>query len=261
MVGKKLQGGIVKEAWILGGSSGLGLELVKRAKKSKINTVVLGRYSEKEVDLADSDSVEEFCQYLESAHPKTIREATFFVWNASLLEYAPLDEMENLEEVLQIDVASPTKIIRSFVARKKELKSPFHLITIASVASWKARPNMAVYCGAKAYQALFSMALAVELKRDLSGSKVTVVNPAGMKTGLFPADVDTSEFMEPKAVVAIVWKEALAQKKFCDWFNVLRRGNKPVISRENFAPELAYDELPRYNPESSKNKKKEETHE
>ena len=151
-----------------------------------------------------------------------------------------------------INMHAPTRILQSFVKRKKELHSPFHLITISSVAAWKARADMAAYSGTKAYQAQFSRALSLELERDIPGSKVTIALPAGIKTRLFPADIDISGFMEPAAVAEVIWKEALAQEKACDWFNVLLVDGKVKVSREHFAPELAYDRLPMYNPGSSK---------
>lgn len=248
----------MKTAWILGGASGLGWELTQEAERQGITPVILGRSAPSgfqglhmDVDLADRISVPALCQLIDCLDDDSIRSVSFFVWNAFLLEYSTLEEMQDLDRMHNINVLSPTKILQSFVGRKKELRSPFHLIAICSVASWKARPKMAVYCGSKAYQAQFSRALSLELANDLPGSKVTLIHPAGMRTGLFPVSVDTSEFLDPKEVAEIAWRKALAQEKPYDWLNILRQRNKPIVSVKNFAPELANEELPGYNRGSS----------
>lgn len=235
------------KAWILGGSSGLGLELVKEAERHSIDPVTLGRNSQLQVDLSDRQSVEALCQKIEVMEAELLKDVSFFVWNAGEFEYGPFDQAEKLASMFAINADAPTRILQTFVRRKKKLRSPFHLITIASVAVWKARADMAIYAGTKAYQAQFSRSLALEFERDLPGSKVVIVHPAGMKTGLFPASINTSEFMDPREIAGIIWREALVQEKFCDWFNVLRVEGKPSVSRENVSPELAYDELPKYN--------------
>jgi len=242
----------MNEAWILGGSSGLGYELVQEAVRRGITPLVFGRKADRQVDLADRGSVAVLCKTIDEMDESALNPMSFFIWNASILEYAKFDGMKNTSRMLDINVLHPTLVLRSLIARKKFFHSPFHLITVSSVASWKARPEMAVYCGSKAYQAQFSRALALDLERDLPGSKVTIVLPAGMKTNLFhETDVNTSEFMEPRLVAEIIWNQALTQTKFYDEFNILRQGAQPVVSREMFAPELAYDDLPRYNRRSS----------
>lgn len=251
----------MKEAWILGGSSGLGLELAKEALHLGIKPVVFGREGDYKVDLNNWTSVAALCKFIKNSDEDFIKNASFFIWNAGFLEYNRLDAMKDFAKMMNVNVRHPTEIIQAFIARKKFLKSPFHLVTIASVAVWKARPNMAVYAACKAYQAQFSRCLSAEIDRDIPGSKVAIVHPAGMKTGIFPSYVDTSNFMDPKAVAGVIWKEVLAQEKPCDWFNILRQGSEPTVSRGNFAPGLAYDELPGYNTGSSQNQNKEEADE
>lgn len=232
--------------WILGGKSGLGGELVKEANYLGFATAALGRNSCYSVDLASRQSVSALCQRINCMDSCILRSVSFFVWNASVFEYVPLDGMKDAGGTIDVNILHPTEIIQSFVKRKKELKSPFHLVTIASLASWKARADMAVYCGSKAYQAQFSRSLAAELERDIPGSKITIALPAGMKTNLFNGtNVDASRFMEPNIVAELIWKEVLAQEKVCDWFNVLTKNGRPIVSRENFAPELVPDELPK----------------
>lgn len=238
-------------SWILGGSSGLGAELVKEAGRRGINSVLLGRNADQRVDLSDPRSVGVLCNLIATAGREIMEEIDFFVWNAGELEYAPVEVMRNTARLFAVNAEGPTAIIRALIGRKKALGLPLHLVVISSVASWKARADMAVYAGLKAYQAQYARCLSLELERDLPGSKVTIACPAGMKTELFPSDIDTTQFMEPREVAAVIWGEVAVQEKACDWFNVLRDNGKPVVSRENFSPELAYDALLRHNRPSS----------
>jgi len=238
--------------WILGGSSGLGLELAGVAENRGVNTLILGRHRANiGIDLSDTLEVEEYCNHLYVCNPIVIKNMDCFIWNASVMDYGSADSVDPMR-MLEINITNPTSILRALVARKKELKSCLHLVTISSVASWKARAYMAVYAATKSYQAQLSRCLALELERDLPGSKVTVVMPAGMNTGIFKGSgVDASKFMDPKKVAEIIWDNVLGQKSVYDEFNILRKEEKPVLSRKRFAPGLAHDELPRYNPPRS----------
>jgi short-subunit dehydrogenase len=154
--------------------------------------------------------------------------------------------MEDLGAMVAINILNPTTIIQALVGAKERIGSPFHLVTIASRAAWKAWPDQTVYCGSKAYQAQFSRALARELERDLQGSKVTIVMPGGIKTKIFSrTSIDPSRFMDPEVVAGMIWQEVLSQQGVCDWFNILQQDGQPTISRDSFVPELAYEQLPR----------------
>lgn len=244
-------------AWFLGGSSGLGLELAREARRLKMTTSVWGRgignSSNNHLDLADRSSVDAFCAFIRKADPVFIQELNFFVWNAGILDYRLFGAGSDIEQSLKINVIHPTLIIRELIARKVNLDSTIHLLVISSVASWRARKKMAVYAGAKSYQAQFARALALDLEKIHLGSKVTIAMPAGIRTGIFNKTVvDTSGFMPPKKVARLVWRETLRQDKLCDWFNVISgKSGNPIVSREKFTPELAYDELPLYNRASS----------
>jgi len=240
-------------AWFLGGLSGLGLKMREEASRQGIETVIFGRSSEWEVDLADRSSVEALCKKIDNIDKQIIQSASFFVWNASIFECASLEKTTDLNRMIDVNIYSPTRVIQSLIKRKKELQSPIHLITISSRGSWKAWPDLGPYSATKAYQAQLSRCLAREWERDLPGSKVTIVMPAGVKTNIFRGTkIDTSKFMHPASVANLIWREALGQKKVCDWFNILSRRGEDIVCRENFAPELAYDPLPMYNASSSR---------
>lgn len=244
-------------AWILGGSSGLGLELAREASRLDIEVLVFGRNSYYGVDLVDRSSTEALCKKIEGMESENIKRADFFIWNASILEYAPFEMMSKLDEILDVNIRNPQKILQYFIRRKKILSSPFHLVTVSSVASWKARRDLAVYSATKAAQAQFSLCLSRELEDDLPGSKVTVVHPTGMKTNILKeSSVDLSNFLEPKAVAKIIWSRVLSQKNQCNWFNILRKNGRPFTEEKSFYPELAYEDLPGYNRVSSKEEQK-----
>lgn len=235
-----------KEVWVLGGASGLGKKLVDKAPTEGVDRVVLGRGGDYEVDLSSHENVGALCEHIESLTDEAVERVAFFVWNASVLELGPFADSARIEEILNINVLNPTLILRALLKAKKRVKSSLHLITISSVASWKARSEIALYCATKAYQAQISRSLAPELE---PGSKVTIAMPAGMKTDIFRSTpVDVSGFMDPGEVAEVIWQEALSQEALCDWFNVLKGEEGPVVSREKFAPEIFWGKLPKHNP-------------
>jgi len=238
-----------QEAWILGGSSGLGLRLALEATRRNIVPVVFGRNvndQKRLVDLSDRESVLALCRSIRNLQEQELRRVLYFVWNASVFEERPLWNMDDLGAMVAINILNPTTIVQALVEAKEKIGSPFHLVTIASRAAWKAWPDQAVYCGSKAFQAQFSRALARELERDLKGSRVTIVMPGGIKTNIFNrTSIDPSRFMDPEVVAEMIWHEVLEQQRVCDWFNVLQQDGQPTVSRDNFVPELAYEQLPR----------------
>lgn len=230
-------------AWIIGGSSGLGAELVVNATKNNIYPVVVGRTPHPKhggylyLDFSDEIGVSKFCKTVKNMDIENI---FWIIWNASVLEFAPLDKAKNIDDVIKINILHPTKLIQAFVERKKELNSSFHLVTISSIFSWMAWPDVAVYCGSKAYQAQFSRSLAIELHRDIRGSKVTVVKPAGINTALARSiNVSTEYLMEASDVAGLIWMEVLRQDTFFNEFQIVRRKGKLFLTKENYPPQLS----------------------
>ncbi len=236
-----------KKAVILGGSKGLGLELAKETIARNIQPIVLGRSAPNipdyhhdvsyKVNLADSTSVGGCAARVGAWWDE---DTLYFVWNAGVLEVAPVDKINDPRGLIRTNLDSAVRIIESLVAFAKFLKRPIHLVTISSTSSWKARKYQAHYCLTKAGQAAFSRALALELRDDLPWSRVTLVKPAGMKTKLFDEveGTDITEFMDPQDVARVVWDEVLNQRNFFKEFQVDRKDGKPIIVRRNFAPIL-----------------------
>ena len=230
-------------ALILGGTSGLGLELARESERNDVKPMLLGRSKSLEftgdshvyVDLADKHRVYALCQYIEESY--IIPYAKYFFWNAAMFERASITDMCDPKKVIEVNVVSPTKIIESLIRRKKSLNLPVHIVAVSSTSSWRARADEAVYCGTKAYQSQFMCSLGLELMRDLPGSKVTIVHPSGMKTNLFNGmKTDTSKFMDPAGVAKIIWSEVLKQDLAIDEFNVDCVNSEPVLVRESRIP-------------------------
>lgn len=233
-------------AWILGGASGLGLELTKTAlRHSDICPLTVGRTPIRDtkqsgiethtphiyIDLLNRNTVDALCQNITIMD---IHDVAWFVWNAAIFERKPIDQTEKLDDIINANIHHPTKILRAFIGRKKILHSAFHLVTIASTSSFRAHTDEQVYCGSKAYQVQFSHAIALELKRDLPGSKVTIVNPSGMKTNFFEGtNTDTTCFMNPREVAEMIWSSLLGQVEEVDEIQIERdEAGKVMITRE-----------------------------
>ena len=122
------------------------------------------------------------------------------------------------------------------------LKHPYHLITIASTSSWKIRENETLYCALKAAKAAFTRNFARELVRDLPGSKITLVNPGGIKTGLFKGtDQDISNFMDPDLIARIIWNDVIGQTVPFQEVQIMRNDDgSPIVSYGPRVPEMPF---------------------
>ena len=84
-----------------------------------------------------------------------------------------------------------------------------------------------MYCALKAAKAAFTRNFARELVRDLPGSKVTLINPGGLKTPNFwkNSGQDISKFMDPNEVAKIIWNEIERQEEPFKEVNILRKSD------------------------------------
>ena len=132
---------------------------------------------------------------------------------------------EEVDRMIATNLSGPIKLLTRIHRLMKMARplaespgQPYHLVVVASTSSYRVRDNETVYCTVKAAQAHFARNFARELDRDLPGSKVTLVNPGGIKTNLFRhTGQDTGRFMDPEAVAQIIWETVLVQTApFCE---------------------------------------------
>lgn len=212
-----------KTALILGGTKGLGLSLAFEAGcNRRVHTIITGRSSLGDLnrpfnselinlDLTDPKSVEEVF-----VHHK-FESVGYIFWVAGIFIRKPFTDTSpyNFEQMLSTHLSGPLRFLENIHRLITFNRGyPYHLITIASTSSWRIRENEALYCALKAAKATFTRNFTRELIRDLPGSKVTLVNPGGMKTPNFwqESGQDISKFMDPNAVAKIIWDEVQNQE-------------------------------------------------
>jgi NAD(P)-dependent dehydrogenase (short-subunit alcohol dehydrogenase family) len=245
----------MRRSLIIGGTKGLGRALAIESFTRGIPPVVVGR----SVRLARNDPELEGADFCEAdlTDPDSFRNVVLhfrsgishLFWVAGIFLRKPLTEctQEEIVRMTQVHFLGPVQVLSAFHRMQKLQRQladdpglPYHLVTIASTSSWKMRDDETVYCALKAAKAHFTRNFARELLRDLPMSKVTLVNPGGIKTPEFWAGTgqDMSSYMEPKALARVIWDEVLLQAEPFREVNIPRdaEGN-PVVESGSRAPE------------------------
>jgi NAD(P)-dependent dehydrogenase (short-subunit alcohol dehydrogenase family) len=224
---------------ILGGTKGLGRALAVESLQRGVRPVIVGR----SVRDAKEDPLlqgAEFCQ-ADLSQPQTFREniranwqdVSHVFWVAGIFLRKRLTDCSDEEVRRMIDthltgpIAALSAIHRLMKLARPladEPGRPYHLVTVASTSSWRVRRDESVYCALKAAKAHFTRNFARELVADLPGSKVTLVNPGGIKTPNFwgSSGQDMNGFMEPDHLAWVIWDEVVHQTAPFAEFQILR---------------------------------------
>lgn len=203
---------------ILGGNSGLGLELAKQSLVWDFAPVVTGHTARGfepsigsrnyiHLNFLDTRNVS---RDLKRAYRITPHFNHVF-WVAGVFKRQPFSQMkmEDVDAMTKVHLLGPLRALQTILYMQNK---PFHLTVIASNSSWRLREDESVYCALKSAKATFTRQFAVELLRDRPGSKVTLVNPGGMTTPFWDkTGQDTSDYMSPQAVAVLVWNNIQSQ--------------------------------------------------
>jgi short-subunit dehydrogenase len=189
---------------IIGGTSGLGLELAKNLQASGNEVYVTGR---RQLD-APSLHYEAFDLSAPDL-PGRLHELVMKLPDISTLVYAAgyfqegritdLSERQ-IEEMIDVGGRGLIYAVQTVLAEQGELDE---LITITSTSQWTPRKLEPVYNFAKAGAAHFSNAMA----EDGRVGKVLVAGPAGMDTAFWEGtDHDVSTMLDPAWVAGEIMK-------------------------------------------------------
>ncbi|GEM_PF-1219359 len=233
------------KALILGGTDGLGRQLALEAAKNSLWPVVTGRRSvlgDKELreicsairlDLSKDKSVNDGLAILRHWFQSDVG---YVFWNAGVFLRKPMHSVspDDIDRMINVHLRGPMKFLQGF---HKMQERPYHLVVIASTSSWRVRVDETLYCALKAAKAAFARNFARELVGDLFKSKVTLVNPGGMKTPNFwePSGQDISGYMDPKEVAEIIWREVLLQKDRDEPYHEVQ-----ILRNEDGSPRVEY---------------------
>ncbi len=189
---------------IIGGSSGLGLEVARDFRDAGNNVIVTGRRGLDEAgivyepfDLAAPDLVERIGEFV-----MKLPEVDTLVYAAGYYQEGRITDLSEtqIEEMIDVCGRGLVYFVRALLQKQEKLTE---LITITSTSQWTPRALEPVYNFAKAAAGHFSNAMA----EDGRVGKVLVAGPAGMQTAFWDGlDKDTSSMLEPDWVASEIMK-------------------------------------------------------
>lgn len=250
---------MAKTALILGGTKGLGLSLSWEAFNRGVQPIITGRsiYEGETrksfppnanyfvLDLCRSETIDRTVGHMTRYYKYPV---DYIFWVAGVFIRKPFTDTSpyNFEQMISTHLLGPLRFLENIHRLAINRGNPYHLVTIASTSSWRIRENEALYCALKAAKAAFTRNFTRELIRDLPGSKVTLVNPGGMKTPNFwqESGQDISKFMDPDIVAKIIWDEVQNQEVPFKEVQIMRNDNgSPNVSYGPRMSELPFQEL------------------
>jgi len=190
----------MKKIIVTGGSSGIGLAVVRALTAAGHTVDVLARRSPAE--FAEIEDAPEVAGYHsadvtaldETAAKETAAKLTaiaeerdgldVLINNAGVMQYENAEgaTAESIALHLDTNLAAPIRLSAAAVAFMKEREQPGLIINIASVAGLKATPKLAVYSASKAGLVQYTRSLAAECAGD--GIRAVAVAPGAVQTDL-----------------------------------------------------------------------------
>lgn len=186
-----------KKILIIGGSSGLGLEIAKRYVSEGHNVCITGRnnpylesatFVEFQIN-SDTSSLRRSIDGVIEKFP----EVNTLVYAAGFYQEGHIDQLTDEEILLMTNVALVAPML--FVQRLKNNNPlPLKVILITSSSEYTPREMEPVYCAVKAGLGMFGASLVL----DKEIGKVVVVAPSGIATPFWDGtNKDTSEMLDP----------------------------------------------------------------
>jgi short-subunit dehydrogenase len=184
---------------IIGGTSGLGLELAHESSLRGDKVIITGRH-DPEVSFAAYDEFD----LSQPALPERIANYVTDLPYIDSLIYAPgfyqeghIDELsdDDIEDMLNVGARGLLYFTKNIIRKQSELSN---LVTITSTSQYVAREKESVYNFVKSGAGLFSKALSL----DQRVGKVLVVAPSGMATKFWEKDGRSTVHMLPSSWVA-----------------------------------------------------------
>lgn len=180
---------------IIGGTTGLGLQLAKKLQANGEEVTVTGRKQPKEevsfrqFDLSAPELAARIDDFVKDFPP-----VDRLIYAAGYFQEGRITDLteRQIEEMISVGGRGLIYFMKSLLAKQDQLTE---LITITSTSQWTPRQKEPVYNFAKAGAAHFSNAMA----EDGRVAKVLVAGPAGMRTefweGIERDDLD--EMLDP----------------------------------------------------------------
>ncbi len=183
---------------VIGGTSGLGLELARNLKP--IHTVIVtGRVDPKEagvqflrLDLSNAQqlnsTIDDFIA--------TLPHVDCLIFAAGFFQEGRVSDLgdEDIDKMITVGLVAPTKLVQRLLKKQNRLSG---FVAITSTSQWTPRLLEPVYTAVKSGLGM----LANSLSLDENIGKVMVAAPAGMKTKFWDGqNRDLSEMLDPQWV-------------------------------------------------------------
>lgn len=192
---------------VLGGTSGLGLELVERLRATGGRVLVVGRFYDEqrhgegfELDLYDRGAVNWSLEELERRSNGEVLES--FIWSAGYIWRGDFGGQSEVRSMAEVNFAGALPVVQWAWNRMLSQEVTGKMVVISSTSGEKPRSDEAVYAATKHAQVGFARCLGLEVEERNENTQVLLCLPGAMKTpfwnGQKPEDYAT--FNDPKKV-------------------------------------------------------------
>jgi short-subunit dehydrogenase len=224
----------MKRALIVGGTSGLGLELARMFSVGS-EVIVTGRKDPKIEGLLFRDlnigyEANKLGRQVESVtYDFDKKPVDLVVYAAGFFQEGTIDKIHHGEMIrmMSIGVLLPAILIQKILELQQQLP---HIIAITSTSQWTPRKDEPVYTAAKAGLGMLMNSLSL----DERIGDVMVAAPSGMNTRFWKgSNRDTSTMLDPTWVAEQIITYFVAKKHYKYRFiKLLRNPQKVVIAEE-----------------------------
>lgn len=216
-----------KNILIIGGTSGIGLELAKIYSSLGHAVFATGR---KNLNVAD---VKYINFPISSNQDETIRQAdkllsqiekiNMVIYSAGFYQEGRINELSDsqITEMINVGLLAPALVIKRL---KNNPGKPLEITLITSCSGYTPRELEPIYAAVKAGLGM----LGASLSLDPELGKVLVAAPSGTRTHFWDKNKDTSKYLDPKWVAEQIIKLSSNQFKYC-YAKILRNPKRIEI--------------------------------
>ncbi|MEZ6209275.1 MAG: SDR family oxidoreductase [Candidatus Paceibacterota bacterium] len=217
----------MKNVLIIGGSSGLGLELAK-IYSNEHKVIITGREKKESIEYDfvsfDMDKYESTEGYLENFLGQ-LPQIDILIYALGYYQKGVITDIsdDDIKMITDSGITVPSLIVKKILIKQGILDT---FIAITSTSAWTPRLLEPLYATSKAGLTMLAASLSLDDRID----KVMVAGPAGMKTPFWKnnPEVDTSEMLEPHWVAENIFRELHEDFKY-KYIQLLRKPERVVL--------------------------------
>lgn len=190
---------MLKKILIIGGTSGLGLELARMYNELGHTVFITGRTDPqisdlKFIPLAINQNINDNIEQINNAL-SGIKEINTIIYAAGFYQEGRIDKLEDDEilKMVNVGLTVPALLIKRL---KNNPGKPLKIILITSSSQYTPRELEPMYTATKAALGMLGESLSL----DPEIGKVLVIAPSGMKTSFWDDGKDTVGYLAPKWV-------------------------------------------------------------